>query len=292
MKDWLVPRLFRLLGLLPLNASRALGVVVGWLLWLTRGRAVHITRTNLALCWSELNDDERRQLGRRSLVETAKTGAEVGAIWRRPYAWLEQYILEVEGEALFRQKLAAGKGLILLAPHLGNWEVTAPFVAGHAPLTALYQPVPWPELDALVLAGRSKSGIRMAPTNHRGVVQLLKALKRGEMVGILPDQVPERDSGAAVAPFFGLPALTMTLVHNLVQRTGCETLCIWAQRVPGGFRVIFQDTDPGIHSDDEQVSVAALNASIEACVRRAPEQYQWEYKRFRRLPEGYPNYYG
>lgn len=291
MRNWLVPQLFRWLGLLPLSWARALGTGAGRVLGLTNARAVRATRDNLAHCFPELSEAERHRLLRESLVETAKTGAEMGAIWRRPYAWLEQHVLEVEGEALLKERLAAGRGLILLAPHLGNWEVVAPFVARYAPLTALYQPLPWPALNQLVFTGRSKNGIRMAPTSHRGVVQLLKALRRSEMVGILPDQMPEPDSGGEVAPFFGQPALTMTLVHNLLRRTGSLALCIWAERVEGGFRVVLQEPAPGLDSADESESLAALNASVEACVRRAPAQYQWEYKRFRRLPEGYPQPY-
>jgi KDO2-lipid IV(A) lauroyltransferase len=181
--------------------------------------------------------------------------------------------------------------VLVLAPHLGNWEVVSIFLAGYAPLTALYQPPPLPALDKLVLGGRSKSNITMAPTNRRGVMQLFKALQRGELVGILPDQVPDDGSGAEIAPFFGLPALTMTLVHSLVERTGCEVVCIYAERVKDGFRVVIRAPEPGIGDADLQRSVSALNASVENCARAIPEQYQWEYKRFRRLPEPYPQYY-
>src|SRR5690625_2274592 len=139
---------------------------------------------------------------------------------------------------------------------------------------------------------RSTDNIDMAPTNRRGVAQLLKALKRGEIVGILPDQVPEPGSGAEVAPFFGQPALTMTLVHNLIQRTGCSVLSVYAERVPGGFKMVVLPADQDIFNEQAASSVAALNRSVEACVRRVPEQYQWEYKRLRRLPPEYPVHYG
>jgi Kdo2-lipid IVA lauroyltransferase/acyltransferase len=288
MKNRLIPLFINLLGRLPLSFGRALGALVGLLLWHSNSRPAKITRENLHLCWPELSDQQREQLGRHSLMETGKTAPEAAAVWSRPSHWLERRILSADGEELMHSYLAEGRGLLVLAPHLGNWEVVAPFVAGFAPLTALYQPPSLPALDALVLKGRSKDNIDMAPTNRRGVTQLLKALKRGEIVGILPDQVPEVGNGAEVAPFFGQPALTMTLVHSLIQRTGCAVLIVYAERVPGGFKMVVLPVDDEIYSEQAPVSVAALNRSVEACVRRAPEQYQWEYKRFRRLPAEYP----
>lgn len=287
MKNWLVPFIFKFLGRLPLRVSRALGSLMGLGLWYSDSRAARVTRENLRLCWPALSEAERRRLARRSLKETGKTAAEAGAVWCRSPKWLKRHILETEGEELIRRKLARGKGLLVLAPHLGNWEVTAPFVAGFAPLTALYQPPRLPALDKLILRGRTKENIDMAPTNRRGVTQLLKALRRGEIVGILPDQVPDPGSGAEVAPFFGQPALTMTLVHSLIQRTGCEAVAVFAQRVKGGFRLVIMNVDASLYSEDPKESVAGLNASVEACVKRAPSQYQWEYKRFRRLPSEY-----
>ncbi|MDQ2076810.1 lysophospholipid acyltransferase family protein [Marinimicrobium sp. ABcell2] len=291
MKNWFVPIVIRLLGWLPLSFGRALGALVGLMLWHANSRPAKITRENLHLCWPELSDQQREEMGRRSLMETGKTAPEAAAVWCRPASWLERRMLSVEGDELIHRHLAEGRGLLVLAPHLGNWEVVAPFLADYAPLTALYQPPSLPALDSLVLKGRSKANIDMAPTNRKGVAQLLKALKRGEIVGILPDQVPEVGNGAEVAPFFGQPALTMTLVHSLIQRTGCAVVSVYAERVPGGFKMVVLPADEEIYSEQPQASVAALNRSVEACVRRAPEQYQWEYKRLRRLPPEYPVHY-
>jgi KDO2-lipid IV(A) lauroyltransferase len=156
----------------------------------------------------------------------------------------------------------------------------------------MYQPLENPAMDALVLGGRSKLNITMAPTNRKGVMMLFKTLQAGNIVGILPDQVPEPESGSEIAPFFNQPALTMTLVHGLIQRTGCAVCSCYAERVAGGFKIVVMDADPLIYSEDLQNSVTGLNASVAACVRRAPAQYQWEYKRFRRLPAEYPKPYG
>lgn len=291
MTDWLVLRLIKLMAVLPLSVNRALGACVGQLLWLCNSRARQVTLKNLQLCFPELGDAQVRALARQSLMETSKTGAEAGAIWHRDYAWLQSKMVEVEGEELLRRELAVGKGLLVLAPHHGNWEVVAPYLANIAPLTAMYQPLKSAAMDKLILSGRSKLNISMAPTNRKGVMMLLKALKQGTIVGILPDQVPDRDAAGGVAPFFGQPALTIGLIHGLIQRTGCRVVSVFAQRVRGGFKMVVLDVDPAIHSENEITSLAGMNASVEACVRRAPTQYQWEYKRFRRLPEGYPRHY-
>ncbi|WP_111642207.1 lysophospholipid acyltransferase family protein [Marinimicrobium alkaliphilum] len=291
MKNWLAPKLIRAMGYLPLPVSRALGNLVGWLAWCAGGRSARVTQVNLALCFPELDEEQRRALARASLRETAKTAAEAAVVWQRSPEWLVRHTLAIDGLEQVEAAQAEGRGVLIIAPHLGNWEVIPGLLARYGTFTAMYQPPKIPGMDKLILKGRSKAGIQMAPTNRRGVSQLLKALKKGELVGILPDQIPESDSGAEVAPFFGQPALTMTLVHNLVARAGAVPLMVFAERIPKGFKLVIRPCQPGVGGDDVQASVAALNASVEACVRTIPAQYQWEYKRFHRLPEGYPRFY-
>lgn len=291
MKDQLAPALFKLLALLPLGLLRALGAALGSLMWLINGRAAKVTCENIALCFPELSAAGQTRLARQSLQETAKTAMEAGAIWRNSWPWLQGKIVAMEGDEILRAKLAEGKGVLVLAPHHGNWEVVAPYLASVANLTAMYQPLDNPKMDELVLAGRSKLNITMAPTNRKGVMMLFKALQGGTIVGILPDQVPGREAGGEIAPFFGQPALTMTLVHGLIQRTGCAVCSCYAERIAGGFKLVVLEADAQIHSEEQLASVTGLNASVAACVRRAPAQYQWEYKRFRRLPAPYPKRY-
>jgi len=128
------------------------------------------------------------------------------------------------------------------------------------------------------------------PTNVRGVAALLKALRRGETTAILPDQQPPPASGD-FAPIFGVPAQTMTLVHNLIQKSGSQALMCAALRVAGGWELHFMPTEEAINSADQQISLDALNRGVETIVALAPSQYQWEYKRFRARPEGFPSIY-
>jgi len=281
MRNTLVPQVFKLLALLPLGGARALGVVVGTFMYFTKGRAYRVTRKNICACFPNLSPSETQTLVRESLIETAKTGAEVSIIWRNSWTWLQSKIVAVEGEDLLRAELAKGSGLIALAPHLGNWEVVAPYLASIAPLTAMYQPVSIPAMDELILAGRSKCNINMAPTNRKGVCMLLKALQQGAIVGILPDQLPKKDAGSEFAPFFGHETLTMSLVHSLISRTQCRVISLFAMRVEGGFKIVVLPVDEAIYSQDAVRSITGLNSSVELCVRVAPSQYQWEYNRFR-----------
>ena len=117
------------------------------------------------------------------------------------------------------------------------------------------------------------------------MIALVKRLKNGEFTAILPDQVPDRQAGGKFAPFFGVPALTMTLVTNLRQSTNCRIISGAAVRVDGGFEVHFVEPAKGIYSSDPHEALAALNHTVERCVAISPAQYQWEYKRFRKQPD-------
>lgn len=281
MRNIIVPQVFKLLALLPLSAARALGVVLGVGMYLIKGRAFRVTCKNIRACFPHLSPEETQKLIRESLIETAKTATEVSLIWHNSWPWVQSKIVAVEGEDILRAELAKGRGLVALAPHLGNWEVVAPYLASIAPLTAMYQPVSIPAMDKLILSGRSKCNTTMAPTNRKGVLMLLKALQQGNIVGILPDQLPKKDAGSEFAPFFGHETLTMSLVHSLINRTQSRVISLFAMRVKGGFKIIVLPADESIYVEDAVGSIAGLNRSVEQCVRLAPSQYQWEYNRFR-----------
>lgn len=143
---------------------------------------------------------------------------------------------------------------------------------------------------------RSRSGSELVPTDRRGIVRLFTILRGRGVVGILPDQTPRRRGGAGAefAPFFGIPAITMTLSSKLLQKTGAKALVTYAQRLPDGqgFKMVIREADEGIYSKDITESLTAMNESVERCIREAPTQYQWEYKRFRRTAPGEKPVYG
>lgn len=292
MKAAIVTLLLRFLAALPLRGAQGVGALLGRLLGRIPGDMGRITRINLERCLPELPARERERLARASLVETGRTFAELGAMWLWPSERLLSRVREVRGWEQVEAAQAAGRGVIFLSPHLGAWELGSLHIAARRPLTALYRPLRMPGLDALVRGARQRNGATLMPTDGSGVRALYRALDQGETVGILPDQDPGRGAGL-FAPFFGHGAKTMVLVSRLASRSGALVLFCVPERLPRGrgFRLHFTPAPAEISSPDLQRSVAALNAGVEAWVRRLPAQYLWSYKRFKSRPEGEPRWY-
>ena len=222
-----------------------------------------------------------------SLTNTASTILEMGKSWIPPMANSLELVTESEGEENFFAATASEHGVILLAPHIGNWEIFGFYLCEKLKSTWLYQPPEFKLMDQFITKTRSRAGIEMAPTHRIGVSKVLAALRRGEVVGILPDQIPPAEGGRFV-PFFGEPALTMTLPSKLIQKTKAKVFCGFAQRLPNarGYKIIVEEAISDIYSEDLDESIIALNRTIEKTIMKSVEQYSWEYKRFRRRPDG------
>ncbi|SDK43267.1 lysophospholipid acyltransferase family protein [Microbulbifer yueqingensis] len=274
----------KLVGRLPLHWARRLGRLAGRVAVLARGESLRLTRINLAQCYPAMDPRERERLARRSVVHTAMTGFEVAAVWQQPWSTTEDHIVRVRNQQLLTDEVHEKRGVLVLMPHIGNWEIFGMYLATLGPSTALYAPPKLAALDPVIRNARQATGASLMPTDVRGVRALLKALRAGEIVMVLPDQEP--DLGGDFAPFFGRPALTMTLAHNLLQRTGCRCVFGFGKRLDDGYELVLLPAEQAIYSEEQKVSLAAMNRGVEACIAEAPEQYQWEYKRFRRSPEG------
>lgn len=287
MSETLITLLFRLMSRLGLRNAQRLGRVLGGLAWRLGGRSVDTTRKNLRACYPGLSEAEIETLGRKSLQETGATALEIPLMWEWPVEQCLGLIREIEGEALLERYQAGDRGLLLLAPHLGNWELTGLFFASRYQMAALYSPPNQPGFEAYMKRVRSRSGSELVATDRRGIARLFSILREGGVVGILPDQTP-RQEGGEFAPFFGIPTITMTLASKLIQKTGATPLVTYAQRLPKGegFRIVIRETGAGMDSPDLTTSLTALNHAVEQCINDAPEQYQWEYKRFRRTAPG------
>jgi KDO2-lipid IV(A) lauroyltransferase len=277
---------YRVLSLLPLRALHAIGTAVGTLgNWVPNSER-HVARVNIQLCFPELALDERQALVRASLRESAKGLLEIATLWYRPVTEVQALIRHVDGADAFHEALAEDRGLLIIAPHLGCWEALQLWVAQHGPSHALYRPPRQGDLEALINQGRSRSGMQFWPARPSGIRQLLAALKRGEIVGILPDQEPPEEG--VFVPFFGIPARTMTLFGKFAARSGAAVILGWAERLPrgGGFKLHFRRVEGAVGDPDEETAATAVNHAIEAAVREAPTQYQWSYRRFARGPGG------
>ena len=297
MKDkilaWLVVRLLKMLARLSYASTQKLGRLIGRVLWWGDSSLTRVTKVNVELAFPELNQEQQQELIKASLTETAKLFCEFGAMWEWPTEKALGLVRSVEGKELFDMALAQKKGLIVLAPHHGNWELVGLYLSTLRPMAALYRPPKIKPLEDYMSAVRGRHGSELVPTTKRGVVRLFSILRENGMVGILPDQVPG-GSGGIFAPFMGVESNTIKLVSRLIEKTDCLVVSLVAMRRADGtgFDMIFRKADPEIYSSDLLTSVSAMNRSVEACVRDRPEQYQWEYKRFKDARKGSRHTYG
>lgn len=285
--------LARGIGLLPWSALRAMGDGLA-AFWRSRNaRESRVAMRGLELAYPDLPVDARAALHEAALKSTGRQTFETVRIWTRPAKDSLSLLDEGSGVALFDAALASGRGVIVAAPHHGNWELLNRWLAMKTPLAILYAPPESATVDAFLRRVRKASGdegrVEQIRAEGIGIRQLFKRLQSGGVVGILPDQQPKQGDGVW-APFFGVPASTMTLIGRLAERTGAEVLYAWCERQGDGprFTLHVEAAPAGIARADALASATALNAGIEALVRRAPEQYQWTYKRWSQQPEGSP----
>lgn len=276
--------LVRWLSRRSLGFLHALGTLLGWLTWASSPSYRRRSHENAALA------GVTPQARRAAVAEAGRMVGEVPWVWlserARPFArWVRW-----EGDALIERHLAGGRGLVILTPHLGAFEVCAQAYAERfgatKPLTALYRPARKAWLRELEAMARDRPGLVAAPATLAGVRQMIRALRRGECVGLLPDQVPPEGMGVW-APFFGKPAYTMTLAARLVQQTGSALVLMWGERLPRGRGYVLHVSEPveplaaGEGDDAQAANAAALNREMERLIRRCPAQYLWGYHRYK-----------
>ena len=289
----MLTRLYRLAALLPLPVAHALGSVLGVIAWLVPNSFSRRTRFHIARCLPELGPFARERLAFRALREAGKALAELPFLFAGSEARFARAVREVRGREVLDAALAAGKGVVAVSPHLGAWEMTglafSRVVNGHC--VSMYRPQaePW---DSLLKQGRGRFGGALAPSDRSGMRRLLEMLRHGGSVGVLPDQDPPTGSGV-FAPFFGIVAHSPTLPSRLARRTGAAIVLCYAERLAWGRGFVFhvEPAPPGVTDEDEVRAVAAINAGVEALIRKLPEQYYWGYMRFRRRPPGEPPFY-
>ncbi len=269
--------LLRWLSRWPLAWLHALGAALGWLTWALSPSYRRRLAENAALAGIAAADR------RRSVAEAGRMAAEVPWLWFMPPGERLGGRVRWHGQAVIEDALAAGRGLLLLTPHLGSFEVSARACAERypVPITVLYRPARKPWLRRLEETARARPNMATAPATLAGVRQMLRALKRGEIVGLLPDQVPPEGQGVW-APFFGRPAYTMTLAARLAQQTGAAVGLAWCERLPRGqgYAIHLVPVD-GPLGDDDLAAATRVNQAMEQAIRALPSQYLWGYNRYK-----------
>ncbi|HJP52498.1 MAG TPA: lysophospholipid acyltransferase family protein [Pseudomonadales bacterium] len=273
---------------LPLGWSRWIGSWIGRFNYLLATRASKVTHENLALCFPHFSMEVRKNLARRSLIHTGQTMMETPAVWLGEVNRVKSWITQVKNEDLLDVAIESGKGVIVLLPHVGNWEMFNVYFSTKGRMTALYQPPRQEFLKPVMQEVRSNFGNDLVPTTVKGISRLYRSLEQGNVVTVLPDQVP---LNGEYCPFFGQLALTDVLVSRLIKKTGAVAISCIVVRQKSGFQVCFKEVNTKIYSKELSESLQGLNSSIEASVQDHLEQYQWEYKRFRERPGGQKKLY-
>ncbi len=270
-------RVFQLLSHLPLRMLHLAGAALGWLVYLASPSHRRRLRQNLARAGYT-------GLRQPAIAASGKSILELAFVWCAP----PERVLataQVDDWPIAQAALDSGHGVIFLTPHLGCFEIIAQAIAARVPLTALYRPPRQAALKPLMEGARSRPNLLLAPANLGGVRTLLKALKGGGAIGLLPDQVPQNGEGVW-ADFFGTPAYTMTLPAKLQQMTGATIILSYAERLPQGrgFLVRFVSCAPLTGATPQQ-QARRLNQAMEQLIAQCPSQYFWSYNRFK-TPRG------
>jgi len=264
---------------MPLAGLHFLGAGLGWLVYVLSPTYARRCRTNLRASGICTNERMYRQTLRAAIAENGKSVTELCKVWFGRDDEIAR-LVSCDVWSVIEKAQRAGKGILFLTPHLGCFEISALYVAQRMPLTVLYRPPKRATLEPIMRAGRVRGQMHLAPANLTGVRMLYKALRRGEAIGVLPDQAPGVGEGKW-AEFFGRPAYTMTLVTRLQAATGATVIMAFAERLSSG---------RGYRLHLEPVTAApllpgTLNHAVEATVRLNPAQYLWGYNRYK-VPAG------
>jgi Kdo2-lipid IVA lauroyltransferase/acyltransferase len=280
--------LLKLLARLPLPLLHGIGIMLGWVIYWAPGRHSGRMRNNVFESGLCVPGHDCKLLLRQAVGESGKAIVELLPVWLRPYDKVVKLVKGTSGWGHIEAARAAGKGIILIGPHIGCFEIINLYYASLHPFTAMYKPPRKAVLANLMLAGRQRGQATLVPTDLSGVRAQLAALKRHEAIGILPDQVATGGDGVW-APFFGRPAYTPTLVASLQRKTGAAAFFIAAERLSWGrgYHLHVMPLDEALPEDKTEAALR-INQGVEAVVRRFPAQYLWSYNRHKR-PGGAPD---
>ncbi len=286
LSSHIVYRLVALIAALPLSWLRAFACWRADRSVAANDVLTRTTRRNFELVQPNLDLSTREKIVAQTMRCSAMTFVESLAVWTRSRQRNLRLITEVHGLVHLERAASGGDGVIVIAPHYGNWELLVQFLAARGPFSLIYRPGKRAAIDGFLKLARQRHDVQVIPAENHALRPLLAALKRGETVGITPDQLPNRGGGEH-APFFAHAALTMTLISRLLTKTGCGAVFAVAERLAdGNFRIVIEPASAQIASTDIVSALTALNHGVEHIALRDMTQYQWTYKRFRDGPLG------
>ncbi|MPW44335.1 lipid A biosynthesis acyltransferase [Acinetobacter guerrae] len=277
-------RLLRFVSRQPIQFSRFIARMLAGLV-----NSLKITKTsrtiqlNLQIALPYLTEDERHQITQQAIRNELTSYFEFFSVWGASNEKNISRIQNITGEHYFHEALAENKGLVLIVPHFGTWEVMNAWCAQFTPMTILYKPVKNADADTFVREARSREQANLVPTDESGVRQIFKALKKGGTTVILPDHSPH--AGGEMVDYFGIPLISSNLSSKLIQKTKAKALLLYAIRNDqDGFDMFIEPIDPAIYEGSDSHGTLVIHQAIENLIRRYPQHYHWSYKRFKANP--------
>lgn len=277
LATFLAIAVFRTLGLLPLSSLQRLGSLLGWVGWMVPGTYKKRAVRNMAFAYPQASTALQRQ----SLQQLLQMFLELPYLWAPRNAQRLQSLVTCDAWPLIEQTLAEGRGLILISPHIGCFEMLGPIYSQRHPAAVIFKEPRMQWLGDLIHRIRLSPQLTLVPANQKGVKGLVRTLMRGQTIGFLPDQVPA-DGDGVYAPFFGQPAYTITLVQRMQSLRQTPIFTVGLERLDHGRGYHFHVV-PMLNplSEDPVTAATEMNAALEEMIRRMPSQYLWGYNRYK-----------
>ena len=276
----MVKLILKFFSVLPLWLNHFVGGMIGRFLYFFDTESKKVVKKNIEACFPNYPKSRKKELIKQALIENGKSLTESSYIWFKSFQENSKKITQING----LEKIKTDSSIILLVPHFGCWEIVPRVLSLTKPVLFMYKKLKKSEQDNFVLLKRQHGNVSMTTADKRGVIKLQRAMSKGELVGILPDQDPGEE-GSVIAPFFNQDARTMTLLVKLARKNNSKVLLTWAKRLKGGkgYELNLQEIDILSHEGDIEKDVTLMNKAIEDLVITCPEQYLWNYKRFKSI---------
>jgi len=274
------------LGFLPFWVLRRIGLFFGYISVALPTPFKTTISKNLQICFPEHSQQESDELTKQICIQSTLLAVELPKTWLASKKQIQKQIKQVNNQEFVDEYVNKNQPLIIATPHIGNWEMFWHWMQINYSVIAMYSKAKLPAIDRLLLDARTKFGGRPLATDPKGIMNLLKLLKQGGVMVILPDQAPK--GSGVYTPFFGQSAYTMTLLHKFIQKTQANLLfasCLRTKNLTG-FNIDLYKPTFDIFFDDVNQFNLGMNQQLESIILQCPEQYQWSYKRFKRQQDG------
>ncbi|ENW15753.1 lipid A biosynthesis acyltransferase [Acinetobacter haemolyticus] len=273
-------RLIKFLSRQPIQLGRFFArMLAGFLTSFQLSKISKIISLNIQIAFPNMDLQQRQQLTKKAIQNELTSYFEFLSIWGSSNQRNIQRIQNVSGEQYLHEALAEKKGIVLIVPHFGTWEVMNAWLSQYTEMTILYKPVKNPDADRFVREARSREQAHLVPTDESGVRQIFKALKQGGTTAILPDHTP--DHGGEMINYFDIPVASSSLSAKLIQKTKAKALLIYTMRNDqDGFDMYIEPIDPQIYQGSAEDGTLIIHQTLEQLIKRYPDHYHWSYKRF------------